>query len=131
MYPLKLATGLAISLVAIAACGGPAAVPTVGPGATPGSVATQASAATTGPITATEPAATTAPVGNTVDLCSLLSPEDLNAALGKDTYVAGVPDDFGQCSWNVEGGTWKLGQVVLGAKQEKEHKIKKNALGQG
>lgn len=106
MQLAKLAGTAVISLTLIAACGGPAA--TIGPGATSGPITTAAPNATPTPPPA---AATNPPVGGTIDVCSLLTPAELTAALG-ETYVAGVPNEFGLCLWNIEGETGNTGSLV-------------------
>ncbi len=68
------------------------------------------------PTEAAEPTqavgATQAPVGGNVDICSLLSPADLDAAFG-ETYGEGTVDSAGQCLWNLEGETGNTGNVVV------------------
>jgi len=88
---------------------GPGATPTVGPGATPAPIATPAPNATP---TAPPAAVTNPPVGGTIDPCSLLTPAELDAALG-ETYVAGVFDEFSGCTWNIEGETGNTGDLVV------------------
>ena len=106
MRLLKLATVVALSLLTIAACGGPAAAPTVGPSVTPAPVATSGSVATNPPAAVTNP-----PFVGTIDPCALLTPAEISAAVG-ETYAAGVDDDFGNCVWNIEGETGNTGDIV-------------------
>lgn len=103
----KLAGMAAVAIVFIAACGGSPSAPTVGPNTTQPPVATSA-VPTSDPVSPTNP-----PIGGTIDVCSLLTPAELSAALG-ETYVAGTLDSVGQCLWNIEGATGNTGSLVVG-----------------
>lgn len=94
----KLAGMAALLMVLIAACGGSTPPPSAAPNTTPGPVGTTATL-TLPPVAATNP-----PVGGTIDVCSLLSTSDLNAATGK-VYRAGTSNtaDF-DCRWDTAEG---------------------------
>jgi len=49
-----------------------------------------------------------------VDVCSLLTPAELNAATGTDDYAAGTLDSVGQCLWNTEGTVNNQGSLIVG-----------------
>jgi hypothetical protein len=118
---------LAATAIIFAACGGTPGAPSTGPTASPTSPASTASAGPVSTPTATAPVSetvspssppvdgTASPQTGTIDVCGLLSPEDLNAATGND-YLEGLLDDFGQCYWdgNQIGGA-NAGETVIGA----------------
>jgi hypothetical protein len=123
MHMIKTLT-LAATAIALAACSSPGA-PTTGPTISAAPTASgapistpTASApvdATASPSSAPVDATATPPAGGTIDVCSLLSPEDLNAATGNE-YLEGLLDDFGQCYWDgnqIGGGN--AGETVIGA----------------
>jgi len=107
MHFPKLAAIAAVALLSIAACGGGAPAPT-------GAAATNAPSGTTSPTAAPPVGATSPPIGGTVDVCSLLTPAELNAATGRDDYAAGRLDSAGQCLWNTEGTTVNEGDLIAG-----------------
>ncbi|MEP7158070.1 MAG: DUF3558 family protein [Chloroflexota bacterium] len=110
----------------IAACSASPGSPTAAPAtATPGPGVT--AAPTVPPVGPTN----APPTGAAVDVCALLSPEDLSAATGKD-YLPGLPDDFGQCYWDGnQVGTGNGGDTIVGAVNVQELAFIKSAFGAG
>ena len=134
----------AVALIAllITACGGSpsasVADPIAPPPGTPTAAPVEASSAPTdAPVDATAPP-TSAPVDATpgagtsaIDVCSLLSPQDLSAAT-RNEYLEGVLDDYGQCYWDgnqIGGGT--AGSTVIGAILAADLATIKGSFGEG
>lgn len=126
MHLPRLLVSALVAFAVVAACGGPTPATT-----NPPTITQPPAGATPTPGSNPTPAAVTtpAPVGN-ADVCSLLSPADLTAALG-ETYVAGTLDPVGQCLWNVEGALGNTGSLVVGAIQPQQLSFIKSAFFQG
>jgi hypothetical protein len=125
---LKLAAVAALTIAALAACGGSTATPAAAGATTPAAAATAATsaAATTG--AASSAAATSAASqGSTAALCSLLTAAELSAATGKK-YEAGVPDGIGGCTWNVGKSQANSGDLITAGIQEAELAMIKGAF---
>ncbi len=118
----KLAGMATVAIVFIAACGGSPSAPTVGPNTAQPPVATSA-VRTSDPVSPTNP-----PIGGTIDVCSLLTPAELSAALG-ETYVAGTLDSVGQCLWNIEGETGNTGSLVVAYVNPEAYSVLHGLLG--
>jgi hypothetical protein len=120
---LKLAAVAAIATFVMAACGsttatpGGASTPTASPSSAVGASAPATSAAATSAAPASTTATAAATVGAPVDLCSLLSPADLDAATGKK-YEAGFLDSSGACSWNVGLFPGNNGNLIIASIQD-------------
>ncbi len=136
MHPFKAVALAAMAIVAVAACGGAAATPVGQPiGGTPSPAATGAAATpagTTGasgaPATAATAAATGgAAVGLPSDLCSLLTAAEVSTVMGKK-YEAGVPDAYGQCSWNVGKSSANSGDLIIVGSQAAELSLIKSTF---
>lgn len=97
----------ALVILSVAACGGNPAPTGATPAPTTPPLATPA-VATTPPTGPTQP-----PAGN-VDICSLLTADELNAATGRTDYAAGTVDVVGECQWNTEGTTANEGNLIIG-----------------
>lgn len=111
----------------IAACSASPGAPTAAP-----ATATPGPGATTAPTTPPAGPTNAPPTGPAVDICALLSPEELSAATGKD-YLAGLPDDFGQCYWDGDqlGPQHNAGDTIVGAINVQELAFIKSAFEAG
>jgi hypothetical protein len=134
MKSLKLAAIAALTIFAVAACGGASATPAGQPAtAAPGSsgvAATPAGTAAAGDTAAPPSAAATggAAVGVPGDLCSLLTAADISSATGKK-YEAGVKDaTIGTCSWNVGKSSANSGDMIIAGTQAAALSLIKNTF---
>jgi hypothetical protein len=113
----KLSTVAAIAL-AVAACGGGGGAATGG--ANPTNAPAGATADAGGGATPTAAAVAGTPAAPAVvaaELCATLSAADLKTATTK-AYSAGVPDDFGSCTWTFTGETSSDGSRIFAAIQD-------------
>lgn len=114
MQTSKLLAVAALTIVAVAGCGsgatGGGAGATAGTAQTAGPAATAAAGgATPAPVGAATQAPAADPAAVAAEMCGLLTAADLKTVTG-DTYGAGVPDEFGNCTWRVGAATVNNGK---------------------
>jgi Protein of unknown function (DUF3558) len=111
----KFSALAALAMFAVAACGGSstassgAAAPTAAPSAATTTSSAPSAAPAGGASQAPAAASALAPAAQAAALCALFSAADLKTATG-DAYGAGVPDEFGMCTWRVGGATSNNGK---------------------
>jgi hypothetical protein len=116
----KLAAIAAVAIFAVAACGGSTATP--GGASTTTPAPSSVAGATAAPVTAAPAsvvATLAATAGAPIDVCTLLSPADLDAATGKK-YEPGFLDSSGMCSWNVGTSPGNKGDLIIASIQAQE-----------
>jgi hypothetical protein len=122
VHSLKVTAIAVLAILTIAACGGASATP-AGQAATAapasGAAGATAAASAAGGATGAPATAGGAAVGLPTDLCSLLTAAEISTATGKK-YEAGVPDAYGQCSWNVGKSTANSGESIIVGSQAAE-----------
>ena len=64
-------------------------------------------------------------------MCSLLTPDEINAATGKDNYAAGVEDSVGGCLWNLDGLSANQGDLIVANIQTLDLSFVKSSFGSG
>jgi hypothetical protein len=105
-------TTVAALALAVAACGGGGAATGAG-NPTNGSAGATADAGAT-PSAAAVAGTPQAPAVVAAEMCALLSAADLKTATNLD-YGAGVPDEFGSCTWRVGSATVNNGDGQISA----------------